>query len=387
MSEIAEVKETIDRLGRAWEEFKSVNDRKGATDVEQLSKINAALDKTTDRLDDLEKRLNRPGAGGGQQHDAWREKPETKAFFAYARRGLDAIGDDEKKALTIGDSAQAGYLAPPEFAQEIIKGITDMSPIRQIARVRPMSRSELQIPKRTGQFAAVRVAETGTRAETTGQTYGLTTITAPEMYARVEVSNHMLEDSAFDLEAELRMEMTDQFAVLEGQESVSGTGVGQLEGILINDDVAETNSGSAATIADANGQADGLLTLKYGIKTGYAANARWALNRTTMGSVRKLKDANNQYIWQPGIALGQPPTIDGDPYVEFPDMPSEAAGAYPVLYGDFMRAYSVGDRVTMEVLRDPFSKMTEGKVVFHGRRRVGGQVTLAEAIRKLKCAA
>ena len=144
-------------------------------------------------------------------------------------------------------------------------------------------------------------------------------------------------------------------------------------------------SGSAATVADANGQADGILTLKHAIKTAYTRNATWALNRTTLGSLRKLKDANKQYIWMPGIALGKPNTIDGDPYVEVPDMPSEGANTYPIAYGDFARAYTLVDRLAMSLQRDNLTQATSGNVRFLFWKRVGGAVTLAEAIRKLKC--
>jgi HK97 family phage major capsid protein len=168
---------------------------------------------------------------------------------------------------------------------------------------------------------------------------------------------------------------------------VSGNGVGKPEGFLTAAGVTGNNSGSATTIADADGQANGLLTLKYGLKTAYARNAVWALNRTTMGSVRKLKDADKGYIWQPGIGAGAPNTIDGDPYVEVPDMPNEGAGLTPIAYGDFARGYTLVDRIQMEMLRDPYTQATGGNVRFIFRRRLGGQVTLAEAIRKLTCAA
>ncbi len=175
------------------------------------------------------------------------------------------------------------------------------------------------------------MGEQETRTETTGLTWGMIEIVAPEMCALIDISRQNLEDSAFDLEAELRLEADEQFAVKEGAEVVAGTGVNQCEGFLTNTDVGSTVSGSAASVADANGQADGILTLKHAIKTAYTRNATWALNRTTLGSVRKLKDANKQYIWMPGIALGKPNAIDGDPHVEIPDMPSEGANTYSLV--------------------------------------------------------
>lgn len=286
----------------------------------------------------------------------------------------------EYKSLSVANDTTGGYLAPPEYVREIIKGVTEMSPVRALARVRSTGAKSMQLPKRTGQFAAQRVAEQGARAETDGLRYGMVEIMAPEMFALIDISQQNLEDSAFDLEAELTMEANEQFAVKEGAEFVSGTGVGECEGILTNASVAETNSGSATAVAS-----DGLLTLKHAIKTAYTRNASWALNRTTLGSVRKLKDGTGAYIWMPGIAQGKPNTIDGDPYVEVPDMPSEGAGLYPVAYGDFARAYTLLDRVAMQLLRDPYTQATSGNIRFLFRRRVGGAVVLAEAIRKLKC--
>jgi HK97 family phage major capsid protein len=419
---------------RAFEEFKSTNDKrldeiekKGAASADTEAKL-ARIEKDIAKFEDLNQRIT---AADQEAKAAKEEAAELKGKFdglstALRRTGaptdpaeraqelksrvnlwargviastmpgmqptedqvkaLAAI-DAEYKALSVGNDTTGGYLAPPEYVREIIKGVTEISAPRQLVRVRSTGAKSLQLPKRTGQFAAQRVSEQGTRSETDGLRYGMVEIVAPEMFALIDISQQNLEDSAFDLEAELSLEATEQFAVKEGSEFVSGTGVGEMEGILTNSDVASTNSGSAATIKDANGQADGLLGLKYGIKTAYARNGTWVMNRTTMGSVRKLKDGQNNYIWQPGIAQGRPNTIDGDPYVEVPDMPNEGANTYPVAYGDFRRAYTLVDRIVMQMLRDPYTQATSGNIRFLFRRRVGGAVVLAEAIRKLKCSA
>lgn len=293
---------------------------------------------------------------------------------------------DQFKALSIGTDTTAGYLAPIEYIREIIKGVTELSPARSIVRVRQTAGKAIQIPRRTGQFAARRTAEQATRTETTGLAYGLEELAAPEMYALIDISNQMLEDSAFDMEAELREEASEQFALKEGAEVVTGTGIGECEGYLTSTGVAETNSGTATTIADVDGQANGLITLQQGLKSSYARSGLWTLNRATLGSVRKLKDADKNYIWMPGITSGVPSTILGSPYVDMPDMPNEGAGTYPIAFGDFRRAYTLVDRIAMEVLRDPYTQATSGNTRFIFRRRVGGQVVLAEAIRKLKCA-
>ena len=384
--DVSELKGLFEEQFRAFEAFKAENDRQQGANGETLETLNR-------RLDEIETALNRSARGPAETPERTAENPEARAYFEYLRHGTRdepnpanrALSREEMKSLTVGNDPAAGYLAPAEFAREIIKGEVEFSPLRNWARVRETSRNALQIPRRTGTFGAVWVAEQATRAETEGLTYGLEDIPTHEMYALVDVSQQMLEDSEFDLEAELRMEFAEQFAVTEGAGFVDGNGVGRPEGLLANAEVAETVSGSATSIADANGQADGLISLWHSIKTGYAIRGAWLLNRATLAAVRKLKDDQKQYIWQPGVAAGQPNTILGSPYVELPDMPDVAANATPIVFGDLRRAYTVVDRVQLSVLRDPFTQATAGKIRFIARRRVGGQVVLPEAIAKLKC--
>lgn len=424
---VGEVKKAVAPVMTAFEEYKQTNDariadiaKKGSADPlydEKLAKIDQrldqfeglsqkltiaegqkkALDELKGQFDQLATTLRRTGQGANDEAKAERANLWAKSVVLAQTIGVPNLADDQRavleavtneyKALSISTDSAGGYQVPIEYVREILKDVTEISAFRSLVHVRTTAHKSIQIPKRTGQFAAQRVSEQGTRSETTGLAYGLEELPVHELYALVDISNQMLEDSAFDMASEIAMEAAEQFEVKEGAEFVSGTGVGQAEGVLTNSNVAETNSGSAATIKDASGQADGLIGLKHGIKTAYTRNATWGMNRTTLGSVRKLKDGQGQYIWMPGIAQGRPNTIDGDPYVELPDMPSEGAGLYPVIYGDFRRAYVWADRISMEMLRDPYTQATAGNVRFIVRKRSGGQVVLAEAIRKLKCSA
>ena len=135
--------------------------------------------------------------------------------------------------------------------------------------------------------------------------------------------------------------------------------------------------------------ADGLITLVHSIKSEYSRNGSFVFNRSTLSAIRKLKDTAGQYVFQAGMSLqgGVPNTILGYPYVEATDMPDVGAGAYPVLFGDFARAYMIVDRVALAVSRDPFTQATSGNVRYVARRRVGGQVVQAEAIVKQKVSA
>jgi HK97 family phage major capsid protein len=108
------------------------------------------------------------------------------------------------------------------------------------------------------------------------------------------------------------------------------------------------------------------------------------LNRTTLATIRTLKDGQGQYLWQNGLAAGLPSTINGDQYVSAIDMPNIGAGLYPVAYGDFARGYTMVDHTDTTMLRDPYTLGREGKILFIMHRRNGGKVVLAEAIKKLK---
>ena len=398
-----DIKNSINDLGHAFDEFKKVNDQrleaieKGEGTAyldEKLAKIESKLDSYEDmnqkvtlaeqnsndiksQLEKLETVVKRPNSGfESKQVDDY-----LNAFDQYCRKGLEGLTDVEKKALTVSNDSTGGYLAPPEYVRELLKTVTEISPIRSIARVRSTGARSIQVPKRTSTFAAQWVSESGTRSETTGYNVGLEEIPAHEHYALVDISEQDLEDSVFDLEAEMQSEFAEQFAKAEGTAFVSGNAVGKPEGFMTNSSVGEAVSGSASALT-----ADGLLTLIHGIKSEYGRNGIFVFNRTTLAAIRKLKDTAGQYIFQAGFSgtVGATNTIFGYPYIEATDMPDVAANAYPVAFGDFRRAYMIVDRINLAVLRDPFTQATTGNVRYIARRRVGGQVVQAEAIIKQK---
>ena len=401
-----DVKNAIQEMGSTFEEFKKVNDErleqleKGESTAyvdEKLAKMEAKMDSYEDinqklttaeanaeniksQLEKLETVVKRPNSGfESKQVDEYME-----AFDKYCRKGLEGLDAMEKKALTVSNDSTGGYLAPPEYVRELLKTVTEISPIRSIARVRSTGARSIQVPKRTGTFSAEWVAESGTRSETTGYQVGLEEIPAHEHYALVDISEQDLEDSVFDLEAEMQSEFSTQFAKAEGAAFVSGNAVGKPEGFMTNSSVSSVNSGNGTALL-----ADGLLSLVHSIKSEYASNATFVLNRNTLADIRKLKDTAGQYVFQAGMNLisGVPNTILGYPYVEATDMPNVGANAFPIAFGDFNRGYLIVDRVALAVLRDPFTQATTGNVRYIARRRVGGQVVQAEAIVKQKVSA
>lgn len=393
-----EIKVVLDELGSKFEEFKSENktrleeiEKKGhadpilqekvdkmSDDIAKLAEVKQAheiqqknLEEATAKIESLETILARPNASKSADVDM-----QVKAFGKWLRKG--EVDEMEKKALYESDDTLGGFYAPTEYVADLIKSVTEISPIRSIARVRQTDKRGIEIPKRTGQFSASWVSETGTRSETTGYTTGLQQIDAHELYALVDISQAMLEDSAFDLESEMGSEFAEQFAKAEGTAFVSGSGVGQPLGFTdASAGVSSTNSGDNSALT-----ADGLYDLVYAIKSEYLGNARFVMNRTTFSKVLQLEDGAGQKVFHVGLNLvsGAPSTIAGFPYVLATDMPDVAGSAKPIAFGDFSRAYTVVDRVNLSIMRDPYSQATSGNIRYVARRRVGGQVVLAEAI-------
>jgi len=347
---------------------------------EKMATVESDLKAAKERADKLEQKLNRPGATGDDDKAG---KVEAKAFSAFIRKGREALGADEVKALRIADDTGGGYLAPEEFVAEVIKDLTFISPVRQAARVGKTSAGEVVIPKRTGKPTASWVGETETRP-TTQSTYGQAEIEVYEMACYVDVSTRLLEDSAVSVDSEVASDLAEEFGRLEAVAFIAGDGVKKPRGFMSNTDVPYTFTGNASTLGTA--PADKLIDLMYALSPFYRANASWMMNGATLAEIRKLKDSQGQFLWQPSLQVGQPETILGRPVIEAPDMPSIGSAAEPVIFGDFSRAYRIYDRVSLSVMRDPYSVATSGLVRFHARRRVGGDTVLAAALRKLRCA-
>jgi HK97 family phage major capsid protein len=208
-----------------------------------------------------------------------------------------------------------------------------------------------------------------------------------ELYALVIASWQDLEDTAFDLAADIAENAAEQVAKAEGAAFVNGgAGGGQTgvtaklpEGFMTNANVATDLCAGAGAL-----DADSIIKFVYNLKSSYAQNATLFMNRKTLGVVRQLKDTQNRYLWEPNYQVGTPPTILGIPYAEVPDMDDVGATKFPIAIGDFRRGYYIVDRITMSTVKLNELFAQQGQVGFLFRKRVGGQVVLPEAIRKLK---
>jgi len=403
-----EVKTAVDAMAGAFEEFKKVNDErlkqieeKGSVDPILEGKL-AAIEKDLDKFEDFNQKLVAQSKSAEQLSEklnsieAMMKRPNAgveskqvddsiRIWETFLRKGKEGLDEVEQKALVVGTAATAGNLAPAEYVEELIKVITEISPVRSVARVRQTSNKEIEVPSKTASFAAAWTAEAGTRSETTGYTTSLNTIPTHELYALVDISSALLEDSVFDLEAEMNLEFAEQFAKAEGAAFISGNGTNKPTGIT--DSASAVASGVTCASATAI-TADEMVEFVHSLKADYARNASFMMNRTTLGAIRKLKDTAGQYIFQTGFSgqAGLPNTILGHPYVEAPDVADIATGTKPIIFGDFRRGYMIVDRVSLSVLRDPYSQASTGNVRYLARRRVGGEVVLAEAMKLLEMA-
>lgn len=376
-----ETKTLLEDLNKGVQELRAEHEAAEAKGQETVAEHKQFLDRMNDRLDELEVRVQKShldSKNGGERTD------EQKAFELFCRKGV--VGADEQKVLREANDTTGGYLAPPEFVAEMIKGVIEYSPLRQVAYVRKTSAGSVRAPKRTATASASWIAEQGTRSETTNPAFGVEEIPVHELYALSDVSFADLEDAVFDLEEFLNGEYSEQFGVAEGTAFISGNAVGKPEGILTNSNVSTVTSTSNDVLHQ-----DDFAKLFYQLKEPYHTNAVWLLNRLTVRDTRLLKaSGTGDYVWTPGfgndegtLVNGSPGLILGHPYLMATDMPTVADAAKAIAIGDWKKAYWIVDRIDMAVQRDPFTQAASGNVRFHARKRVGGQVVVPEAIKIL----
>jgi HK97 family phage major capsid protein len=200
-----------------------------------------------------------------------------------------------------------------------------------------------------------------------------------------------LDDSAVNLDEWIAREVETVFAEQESEAFILGNGTNKPKGFMDYTKVANAswtwgNTGYIATgVAGgfaATNPSDKLVDLIYGLKAGYRQNGRWILNRTTQAAIRKFKDTQGNYLWQPAATADGNASLLSFPVVESEYMPDIATDAHAIAFGDFKRGYLIVDRVGVRLLRDPYS--TKPYVLFYTTKRVGGGIQDFDAIKTLK---
>lgn len=278
-----------------------------------------------------------------------------------------------------------GFATPVDFQARVIERIQGFAIMRGKASVDQTSRDMVEIPVATGgddQYtSAVRmtwVDETPTAGTAaTDMRFGLESIPIHTVMAEAGLSRNSVEDAAFNLESYLIRKIGEASAIDEDNRFLTGSGVGTPQGILPNGTNAlaltEKASGGASTLTW-----PGLISLSYAIASQYRQNACWIAERATYEAIAKLVNGAGDYLWEPyqyaGGANAAPAKLLGYPVMEQESMPSIAANAFPIIFGD-PGGYQIFDRVGMTVERYLDSNTArQNMIMFVMRRRVGAQV-------------
>jgi HK97 family phage major capsid protein len=376
----------------AFEAFKEANDER----LDQIEKRMSAdvvtsekVDRINKAMDDLILKSRRPALGGEMKSEPSEHK---RAFDQYVRKGeAHGLASLEAKAMSVGSGQDGGYLVPPEVEAEIGRLLSKASPMRQIADVRQISAMLYKKPFNTNGATTGWVGETGARNQTATATLAELQFPTMELYAMPAATQALLDDSIVNLDQWVAQEVETVFAEQETDAFINGDGVTRPKGILSYTKVTQSswswgNTGYIATgVAGAfaaTNPTDKLVDLIYATKAGYRQNARFIVSRATQAAIRKFKDGQGNYLWQPAATPDGSAMLLNFPVVESEYMPDIGTDTFSVAYGDFKRGYLIVDRVGTRILRDPFT--AKPYVLFYTTKRVGGGMQDFDAIKLLK---
>lgn len=403
---MAELKEILENIGKSFEEYKRTNDARfeelkngtgNAGEYEaKLAKIEEDLQKKEKQLSDLEAKMNRPGFAGASFEDQLKAD-HKKAFNAFVRKGVtDGLADLQLKAVQVGVDADGGYAVPEEMSQTIYSMLEAHSPMRAVCDVRTVGTEDIKQLVDIGGVTSGWVAETDSRPGTNAPQLAVVTPTFGEIYAQPSATQKAIDDIFFDVESWLTTSIEREFAKQENIAFTTGNGTNKPKGLLAatmattDDDTRALGTFQYLKTGVASGMpatnpSDLLIDLITALKSRYYGNARFMMNRQTLAAIRKWKDGQNNYLWQPGLQSGEPNSILGFPYTYNDDFPSIGANALCLAFGDFREAYIILDRVGIRLLRDPYTN--KPYVNFYVTKRVGNMILNTEALKFIKCEA
>lgn len=408
MSEGKQILDAIEASNKAFEEFKRINDERLAKmekGVGGADEMKASMDKAFKDMADqkaviesLEAKMKRPQLGGDGKPVDQASEEHKAAFGKYVRKGIDGgLAEIESKALawSTNSGADGGYAVPKVIDGIIEELIVNVSPIRQLADVVQVSTRDYHKLVNLRGTGSGWVGETDARPATNSPQLADVTPPMGELYANLQATQQMLDDSFFDMEQWIAENITLEFARAEGAAFVNGTGVNQPRGFLNGTPVSTGDATRAFGVLQyiatgvagawgASNPSDGLINLVAQVKAGYRQNASFVTNKAALFTVAAFKDSSGRYIFNPVTAPGVPQTLLGYPVVESEDFPAVGANSYSMAFGDWKRGYLIVDRLGTRVIRDPFSN--KPYVGFYVTKRVGGGVVNSEAIKLLKFA-
>lgn len=396
MNKILELRE---KRAKAWEAAKAFLDSKrgadgllSAEDTATYDKMEAdvvALGKEIERLErqaNIDAELsrptsspitNQPGIGGGKEPKTGRATNEYRQNFWNMMRSKSPM-PAVVNALQVGTDSEGGYLVPDEYERTLVEALEEENIFRQLAKVIQTSSGDRKIPMVATKGTASWIDEEGAFTES-DDSFSQVSIGAYKLGTMIKVSEELLNDSVFDLESYISREFARRIGAKEEEAFFTGDGSGKPLGILATTGGAELGVTAASATAIT---ADELIDLFYSLKSPYRRNAVWLLNDSTIKAIRKLKDNQGQYLWQPSLTAGTPDTILGRPVRTSAYMPAIAAEAKTIAFGDFSY-YWIADRQGRSFKRLNELYAANGQVGFLASQRVDGKLILPEAIKVL----
>lgn len=338
-------------------------ERQAVMDLELAKPTTAAITHRPSQQQDTEK--------------TGRASNEYKAAFWKAMKNKTAF--EVQNALQVGTDSEGGYLVPDEFERTLIEALQEENIFRQLATLITTSSGDRKIPVVASKGTASWVDEEGAIPES-DDAFGQVSIGAYKLATMIKVSEELISDSVFNLEQYIAKEFGRRIGSKEEEAFFIGDGTGKPTGIFN----ATGGAGVGITAASATALTiDEIMDLFYSLKAPYRKNAAFVTNDTTVKVIRKLKDGNGQYLWQPSVTAGQPDTLLNRPLKTSAYVPSIAAAAKVVAFGDF-GYYWVADRQGRSFQRLGELYAATGQVGFKATQRVDGKLILAEAIKVLQ---
>lgn len=394
--EIKDVEQVAQELQAKFDAFKEKNDKrleaveqekgKLAGEVENLNGKLSELDELKSALEEELKQVKRP-AGGPQSKAASEHKT---AFIGFMRKGKDdGLRELERKALQVGVDEDGGYAVPEELDRTILNLLKDEVVMRQEATTITVGGANYKKLVNLGGTASGWVGETDARPETDASKLGQIEPFMGEIYGNPQATQTMLDDAFFNVEDWINSELAIEFAEQEEIAFTSGNGTKKPKGFLAYASTLDPDktrafgtlqhilSGAAAGVT-----ADAIIKLVYTLRKVHRNGAKFMMNNNSLFAIRILKDSEGNYLWRPGLELGQPSSLAGYGVAENEQMPDIAADAKAIAFGNFKRGYTIVDRIGTRILRDPYTK--KPFVGFYTTKRTGGMLVDSQAIKLLQ---
>lgn len=353
--------EVID-LGKEIERL----ERQAAIDAEMNLPVNRAITTRPDATVEADKPAKK-----GLASDEYREN------FWRAMRAK-SVPHEVYNALTIGTDSEGGYLVPDEYQRTLIDALQDQNIFRSLAHVISTSSGDRKIPVVASHGTAAWIDEGGQYPES-DDAFGQVSIGAYKLATMIKVSEELLNDSVFDMPSYIAREFARRIGAAEEEAFFTGDGSGKPLGVLAATGGAETGVTAASATAITM---DEIMDLFYSLRAPYRKNAVFIMNDSTIKAIRKLKNNNGDYLWQPSVQAGQPDRLLNRPLYTSTFMPELSASAKPILFGD-LGYYWVADRQGRSFKRLNELFAPTGQVGFLASERVDGKVILPEAIKVL----